>query len=621
MLTKKLLTSLLLILCSTIAFAGMGGGGMGGGTSVIDPPVGAAFKDPVEMPYLNGNLPGTGTVEVNLEVKKAKINVNGTNANLLTFNGYYPGPTIRVKKGDILKVHYKNSLPDSMTGETNMLGYQRGFTNLHTHGFHVSPEGMSDMVMYEIGPGETHEHEYDTSLQEAGTMCFYHPHIHGTSAEQYWAGIAGALITADDSNVLAGFETHLMIIKDITLNGTEPAPHSMMMDYMHGKEGNIVMINGQVNPYLNIKKGQVQRWRILNATNARFLKLSLDSHSLQLIGTDGGLLDKPYQQSYLLLSPGERVDVLVKGTLSSGNYKFKALPYSRMGMMGGQTITLATVKYISGSLNQTLPSVINPDAVRIDPDMIANMMPEMMGPDRSLTLSMGQGNGYINGQDFDVNPYTIMLTLGTYEKWTIYNQSGMDHPFHQHVNAGQIISVTGGDAGYKSLYTSIPAWKDTVLVPKMGSVTILIPIMDFKGMAMFHCHILEHEDIGMMGMWHIMDGMMPMGGAPEKSVVSKSDKPQNALLQNYPSPFNPETWIPFQLAEDVDVKIKIYNSVGSLVRSLDLGKKPAGYYTNKGKAAYWDGKNEAGEHVANGLYFYTIKAGDFTDTRKMTMLK
>jgi len=116
---------------------------------------------------------------------------------------------------------------------------------------------------------------------------------------------------------------------------------------------------------------------------------------------------------------------------------------------------------------------------------------------------MGHGRGYINGQDFDVRPYTITSKLGTYEVWTISNPSGMDHPFHQHVNEAQVLSVSGGDPSYASLYSRIPAWKDTVLVPQGGSVTMLVPVRDFDGMAMFHCHILEHEDIGMMGVWNI----------------------------------------------------------------------------------------------------------------------
>jgi FtsP/CotA-like multicopper oxidase with cupredoxin domain len=100
-----------------------------------------------------------------------------------------------------------------------------------------------------------------------------------------------------------------------------------------------------------------------------------------------------------------------------------------------------------------------------------------------------------------------MSHLGAYEVWEIINQSGMDHPFHQHVNSAQVLSITGGDSGYASLYTTIPAWKDVVVVPNWGSVTFLVPVKDWPGMTMFHCHIIEHEDIGMMGVWEIMEPM------------------------------------------------------------------------------------------------------------------
>jgi FtsP/CotA-like multicopper oxidase with cupredoxin domain len=96
---------------------------------------------------------------------------------------------------------------------------------------------------------------------------------------------------------------------------------------------------------------------------------------------------------------------------------------------------------------------------------------------------------------------------GTWEVWEITNSSGMDHPFHHHTNSAQVLSITGGDAGYASLYSSIPAWKDVTIVPRWGKVELLMPVMDYAGMAMIHCHIIEHEDIGMMGVWHIMAGM------------------------------------------------------------------------------------------------------------------
>lgn len=486
-----------------------GGGGMGGGGStVIDPPVGALLADPVTMPTAVSISPtGRRVVTVNLDARIARINVNGTYANLMTYNGFYPGPTIRAAQGDLVRINFKNNLP--ATSATNLLGYRKNVTNLHTHGWHVSPKPPADFVMYDLYSGQTYNHEYDLSLQPPGTLNLYHPHKHGVSAEQYWGGLMGALVVEDATPLLAGYETHILVLKDITITSGAPASHSTMMDYMQGKEGNVVMVNGQVNPRLYMKAGQVQRWRIVNASSARFYKLALESHALNLIGTDGGLVDQPYQLSEVLLSPGERVDLLVKGTLSSGSYRLRAMPYSRMGMMGTSTITMMTVTY-KGTLSpaQSLPVTVNPSAVRLDPMMLPGGA--MVMAERTLTLSMGQGNGYINGMDFDVAPYEVHSMLGTYEIWNIVNSSGMDHPFHQHVNAAQVLSVSGGDANYAALYPNIPAWKDTVLVPKAGSVRILVPIMDYSGMAMFHCHILEHEDIGMMGMWHMMDGMMPM---------------------------------------------------------------------------------------------------------------
>jgi len=287
--------------------SGMGGDGCGcgGSTPDIDPPPGAAFTDPAIL--LNKSVK-SGVVEVSLEAKVTPININGQMADLLTCNGSYPAPTIKVRNGDKLIVNLKNSL--SMLG-TNILGHDRDITNLHTHGLHVSPSGNADNMMVMLMSGDTFTYEYDLSMQEPGSLNFYHPHIHGSVAEQYWGGLAGALDVADEISALSGFETHILFLKDISLSGAEPEPYTSMMDYMHGKEGNTVMVNGLVNPVLSIIPGQVQRWRIISASNARFYKLSLENHTLYVVGTEGELLDKPYTMSSLLLSPGERADVLM----------------------------------------------------------------------------------------------------------------------------------------------------------------------------------------------------------------------------------------------------------------------------------------------------------------------
>jgi FtsP/CotA-like multicopper oxidase with cupredoxin domain len=479
---------------------GMGGGGCGG-TTVIDPPPGALFHDP---PVCQSKIDSDGAILVDLEAKVTPVIVNGKAANLLTYNGDYPGPTIKAKTGELLRVTLTNSL--SMLG-TNILGHDRDITNLHTHGLHVSPMGNADNVMVMLMPGDRFTYEYDLSNQAPSSISFYHPHIHGSVAEQYWGGLAGALDVADDPAItcLSGFETHILFLKDITLSGSAPEPYTSTMDYMMGKEGNTVMVNGLVNPVLAIKPGQVQRWRVINASNARFYKLSLENHSLYVIGTEGGLLDKPYQMSSLILSPGERADILVKASATTGNYRLLSLPYSRGCGNSGQQVTLMTVSDTGVRVNQSLPNRVNSGAARIYPNIAKT---------ERLTLSMGQAKGYINGISFEMladgsmKSAEIHSVLGTYEVWEIYNQSGMDHPFHQHVNACQVLSVSGGDTGYSSFYKTAPAWKDVVLIPRMGNAKILVPITDYDGMSMFHCHIVEHEDIGMMGLWHIMDGGM-----------------------------------------------------------------------------------------------------------------
>jgi FtsP/CotA-like multicopper oxidase with cupredoxin domain len=511
---------------------GMGGGGGGGGMggSVIDPPPGATFRNPEIMPVtrtqetIDGMLRNVATVD--LEAKIAPVSVNGVLANLMTYNGYYPAPTIAAKKGELLRVRFTNSLPP--TSQTNLLGHTRNVTNLHSHGWHVSPKSFmvdaddpdapmiyQDYVMYDLHPGETCVHRYDTSLEEEGGFHFYHPHRHGVVAEQYWAGMVGALLTEDPTtnNPFSNMSTRIMILKDISLNGPDPAPHDTMMDYMHGKEGDTIMVNGQVNPVLPMRPGEVQRWRILNASNARWYKLSLSGHTMYLVGTDGHWLNKPYARSQILLSPGERVDILVKASATKGAYKFYSLPYSRRGNMTSAQITLLTMNVSGSALTAALPTSIKTGAQRLNVDTRTL-------PQRTLNLSMGQGQGYINGITFGSmdNAYTVMSEVGnlmmppqdSYEVWTITNQSGMDHPFHQHVNPAQVLAINGADSSYPS-YQTMPAWKDVVHIPKWGSATLLVPVKDFDGMSMFHCHILEHEDIGMMGVWHLMGpGMTDM---------------------------------------------------------------------------------------------------------------
>ena len=481
---------------------GMGGGGMGGGVTVIDPAVGPAFRQPA---LLANESSDPGIVEVALEARRAAVDVNGTTANLITYNGLHPGPLIRVRRDQLLRINFRNGLPDD--DAINYLGHPVRMTNVHTHGLHVSPGDNangthSDNMMVMLAPGESTVYEYDLSKHPAGNLNFYHPHIHGSVSDQMWGGLSAPLIVEDEVPALSAFSEKVIVLKDISLGGSEPAAHDSQMDYMHGLEGGTVMVNGLVNPRLAIAPGQVQRWRVVNACTARFFRLSLQDHAMHLVGTDGGLLDKPYLVSELLLSPGERVDVLVKATRKSGSYKWLSLPYNRGGMSGQQQVTLMTLTYGGGKQRQSIPATVDPSAIRASMDLSGL-------PRKRISLEMGHRGVAINGITYvdHENCYMTHSETGTWEIWEVTNASGMDHPFHHHTNSAQVLSISGGDAGYGSLYTTTPAWKDVTIVPGMGSVELLMPVMDYAGMAMIHCHIIEHEDLGMMGVWHIMEGM------------------------------------------------------------------------------------------------------------------
>lgn len=499
------------------AFA-MRGMGMGMGnnagmnwSNVIDPPVGEILRNPPDLPNQSQT---PGLVEVSIDSKVAQVNLNGMTANLYTYNGSIPGPTLRVKRGDRLKVNYKNSLP--VTNTLNLLGHERDATNLHTHGFHVSPMGNSDNVMLSFKPGQNFVYEYDLTHQYPGSMCFYHPHVHGTVSEQYFGGQSGAILVDDGTDVLAGYPERVLVLKDFAVWNGQSLLHNHM-DYMRGKEGPLVTVNGQINPRNTIRPGEVQRWRIVNASNARFYNLSLEGHQLHFIGTDAGPVDKPYPINRVLLSPGERIDVLIKAS-GPGNFRFLSLPYNRggcgmggmgmggMGGMGGggmcmggtgnQMITLLTMTCEGSAVKADIPPAINREAKRFDMN-IATL------PRCEMVLSMHMHLGFINGKTFGPDPFATNSKLGTFEIWDVYNRSPMDHPLHYHVNSAQVLAINGGDPEYATLYTSIPCMKDTVIVPKFGSIRLLMPVFDWPGMSMMHCHIIEHEDIGMMGAWNM----------------------------------------------------------------------------------------------------------------------
>lgn len=438
-----------------------------------------------------------GRLKIALEARSDIIQVAGKSANLFSYNSQIPGPRIEAKPGDTLQIEFKNSLPES--------------TNLHYHGLHISPTGNADNIFLEIPSGESFLYEFTIPKNHPSGTFWYHPHLHGSTAKQLFAGLAGLLIIRgelDQIPEIQAAQEEFLVLQDFALSQTgERLPLSHMAQ-MLGREGNVITINGQKNSQFSIPSGGLLRLRIANASPARFYRLKLENHPFYLIATEDGALEKPVQLEELLLTPGERAEVLIQGNQNPGNYQLLNLPYNRggMGMMGGgmmrsggrmggmmgnpnnsnTTETLATFTYQGNGKNIALPKTLIPIQKLPNSEKVQRItLQHGMVPGQGMVFAM-------NGKTFDHHRIDTHVKLNTIEDWEIVNGDMMDHPFHLHTNHFQVIERNGEPAPYL-------AWKDTVLVPFGGTVRLRVRFADFAGKSVYHCHILDHEDLGMMG--------------------------------------------------------------------------------------------------------------------------
>ena len=265
---------------------------------------------------------------------------------------------------------------------------------------------------------------------------------------------------------------------------------------MLGREGSVLTVNGQVNPRIEIPAGGLLRLRFVNGSNARFWRLALEGHRLHLIATDGGALERPVAVEDLLLVPGARADVLVQISPTGGRFRLRNRAYNRIGrsMMGmGRMMasskgeeTIATVQTDGATTPKPLPQQLLPVQPLNNPVRTRRfVMNHGMAPGMGMVF-------LINGQAYDHQRIDTRVRLGEIEDWELVNTGVMDHPFHVHVNPMQVISRNGQPEPF-------PAWRDVVLVRAGETVRVRTQFRDFPGRSVYHCHILDHEELGMMG--------------------------------------------------------------------------------------------------------------------------
>ncbi|MEG3613718.1 multicopper oxidase family protein [Isoptericola haloaureus] len=441
---------------------------------------GGTFRAPEELRSADGVL------DVRLEVSRGLHDVAGRQATTLGYNGGVPGPTLRVRAGDTLRIELVNRLQEA--------------TNLHVHGLHVSPEGTADNVFLSVGPGTSQQYEYVLPADHPAGTFWYHPHLHGTVADQLFGGLYGAIVVDDPTQDLPVTRERTLVVSDLTLDGSGHVVAASAPERMMGREGDLVLVNGQLRPRLDATSGERELWRVVNACASRFLDLSLAGQDVRVVGRDGARLGRDSGLDGIVLTPGNRADLVVEPT--EGRSELTAHPVDRGGPMG----------HMMGS--DLLPGDGGPVAIAdlvVGPGPTADLAPVPAAPAprdlrdtevsgrRTLTFRMGMGGmmagggGFtIDGRTFDPDRVDQQVRLGTVEEWTIRNDSPMDHPFHLHVWPMQVLAVGGSPV-------SEPLWLDVVNVPAGGAVTVRVPFEDFGGRTVYHCHVLDHEDLGMMG--------------------------------------------------------------------------------------------------------------------------
>ena len=299
-----------------------------------------------------------------------------------------------------------------------------------------------------------------------------------------------------------------MVISDITLDAAGRIPAAPPMAAMMGREGALVLVNGQVRPHLVARPGERERWRIVNACSARYLRLQLDGQRLQLLGLDSGRFPTPKSVEDVFLAPGNRADVLV--TTSAGDSVLRLLPVDRgrmSGMMGASIGGSTDRSELSGKAVELATLTVSSDPVAPLTSVPLQPLPRdlrtaAVATKRGLIFAAGMATGMgmggsmvsftIDGKVFDAQRTDTVVRAGSVEEWTLTNTSPMDHPIHLHVWPMQVVEDNGRTV-------DSVRWQDVVNVPARGRVRVRIAFDDFTGRSVYHCHILDHEDRGMMG--------------------------------------------------------------------------------------------------------------------------
>jgi FtsP/CotA-like multicopper oxidase with cupredoxin domain len=449
-----------------------------GASPAVDEP--AASQGPdlrlAEAPDLD---PDPDIVRVELVAAPTDVSVVAAGpSRVATFGGTLPGPLIRARRGNRVVALLGNEMSEP--------------TTLHFHGIRLPNvmDGVPGETQTEVLPGETFT--YDFVAPDAG-LYWYHPHY--ASLRQVGSGLYGPLLIDDPDEPALGDEV-VLVLSDLSVEPDGSVAPEVVDDatIVAGREGNVVLVNGLVQPELTIVPERRLRLRLLNAARSRYFRLGLADHEFLQIGSDGGRLESPVAVREPVVAPGERLDLLLEPRSDAApTLELMALPFSRgIPLPASRAERLVTLRFGERGYepSPTLPSLERD----LSPIETAGATPV------PLTLTVGIETSPvvmgINGVPFAAGD-AIHAQVGETQVIEIKNESPLAHPFHLHGFFFQPVDENGATRHPIML-------KDTIDVPPLAVERVAVKYDDRPGMWMFHCHILDHAEVGMMGMMHVM---------------------------------------------------------------------------------------------------------------------
>lgn len=439
------------------------------------------------------------------------VNENGRDA--FAFNGETVAPVIRASPGDVLKIAYINDLP-AKSPETCAVNPCMDMTNLHFHGLGVSPHAPQDDVLTMLAkPRQELRYSVRIPRDHPPGLFWYHTHPHGESHRQVLDGMSGAIVIEGMGRYVPETEKlreRVMVVRGLSIDH-DPRAAALIRDVEVPAKGcrveaveEIFTVNGVLRPRIEIAPKERQFWRIVNASADRYLDLQLYGQTFEIVALDGMPLayhdpEHPARDTnHLLLAPAGRLEAIVTGPPAGAHSALRTLCVDT-GPDGDANPEMVLADLVPSSSDQST-SARGPEPLYAGNSRQAIYKPVDLEPLKkseptfTVTFTEDKNGFYINGHKYapDASPMTS-ARVGTYQHWRIVNRTAELHPFHIH--QAHFLAYAEN-----SVPLPHPAWLDTVNVPYGGSVDVIVDFTNpiIKGIAVFHCHLLNHEDKGMM---------------------------------------------------------------------------------------------------------------------------